>query len=707
MNTMNSTVPLKTKLLRITSSYLYFFGVSTCLACAITNYYFAKKNQIKQVESWSIAFPNSIITHLIDSDYSPIDGKLRMIFRSGIFSNFEVYDNSKYLISSFGDRPSFHESRDWSNFEIRDESGGVWGSFRYIVNEGMYIAPLVISTLIIICLSFFATFILRKVLFSKFSYEFYNLEEIISRIESLSLNVEWDKFDNSFDTLIEYGTLETSKLDIILRRFVIRIHDYQSEISKSQIERQRHILLTQIAQQVAHDIRSPIAALTVVTQMLDNVPEDQRILIRQAVQRIEDIANDLASTKSKSEVQTDLTESKSVAPQMLSGILDLIVSEKRMQYRSRGNLRIDCNINDKSYGLFANIHENTFKRVFSNLINNAVEVLGDNGHIEVNLLSENSNLLIQVKDNGKGIAPDILPKLMQRGETHGKKEGKGLGLFHARETIEGWGGSMEIRSELGKGTEVRILLPKVIAPDWFLPELRLGQTTRVIVIDDDSSIHQIWTGRFKAPQYKSNPVVHFSSAQAVLDAHAKTPDIFIGDVVILCDLELRGEEINGLTLMRTIKATDKTVLVTSRFEEPHVRAECKELGIKLIPKNLAGFVPIIVGKTEEKNNGAIDAVLIDDQDMIHKTWQMMAKIKKINLASFHTPEEFFAKCGALDKNCRIFIDSNLADGVKGEVIAKDIYAKGFERIYLATGSDKSEFPPMPWIMDIVGKQPML
>ncbi len=491
-------------------------------------------------------------------------------------------------------------------------------------------------------------------------------------------------------------------------------------------------VVEKIAQQVAHDIRSPIAALTVVTQMQENVPEDQRILIRQAVQRIEDIANDLASTKSKFDAKMESSDSKSVTPQMVSGILDLIVSEKRMQYRSRGDLRIDCNINEKSYGLFASIHENTFKRVFSNLINNAVEALGENGHIEVNLLSaDQRNLLIQVRDNGKGIPSEILPKLMQRGETHGKSEGKGLGLFHARETIEEWGGSMKLSSKVGRGTSIEIQLPKVSAPDWFLPKICIGSMTRVIVIDDDSSIHQIWTGRFKAPQFKTNEIVHYSSAEAVLRVYDKTPEIFGQDYLVLCDMELRGEEMSGLALLRHVKATDHAVLVTSRFEEPHVRSECKELGIKLIPKNLAGFVPIIVNATmvqpqvgqidvcvtvaveekRERDNARLspventDVILIDDQDMIHKTWQMMAKIKKINLKSFHSADEFFSKCGTLDKNCKVFIDSNLADGVKGEVVAKEIYAKGFVRIYLATGTDRSEFPPMSWITDIVGKQP--
>lgn len=471
---------------------------------------------------------------------------------------------------------------------------------------------------------------------------------------------------------------------------------------KQIMQHEKNEALLRQAQQVAHDIRSPLAALNVAITDLNDVEESRRILIRQAVQRIEDITNDLASKKSKAGNTENSDEGKTLRPQLVSGILDLIVSEKRMQFRSQDGIQITAHIPSSTYGLFANLHENTFKRVFSNLINNAVEALGTAGMVEVHLKNEGDSVLIQLIDNGKGIAPDILPKLMQRGETHGKQAGSGLGLFHARETIESWHGRIEVLSELGKGTEIRITLPKVTAPDWFLPELRLGKSTRVIIIDDDSSIHQIWTGRFAATNSHQIQLVHFHSAKAVLQKFTEDPESFAGDVVILCDLELREDQITGLQLMKQIKTTSKTILVTSRFEESHVREECRQLGIKMIPKNLAGFVPIIFA---EKNASAATIVLIDDDEMIHKTWQLMAKVKNIKLLSFKSTDEFLMTCDSLDRKTTIYIDSNLGNGERGEERAKDIHAKGFLSIFLATGANKDDFAPMSWITAIVDKKP--
>ena len=58
-----------------------------------------------------------------------------------------------------------------------------------------------------------------------------------------------------------------------------------------------------------------------------------------------------------------------------------------------------------------------------------------------------------------------------------------------------------------------------------------------------------------------------------------------------------------------------------------------------------------------------------------------------------------------DVKSKIYVDSNLGNGVKGEEIAKQISDLGFENIYLCTGYRSSDFAKMPWIKDILGKDP--
>jgi signal transduction histidine kinase len=69
-----------------------------------------------------------------------------------------------------------------------------------------------------------------------------------------------------------------------------------------------------------------------------------------------------------------------------------------------------------------------------------------------------SVVTVTVADTGEGIAPDILPRVFERGVT-GKNGGMGIGLAVCKELIESNGGEIWIESELGKGTTVRFTIP--------------------------------------------------------------------------------------------------------------------------------------------------------------------------------------------------------------------------------------------------------
>ena len=80
-------------------------------------------------------------------------------------------------------------------------------------------------------------------------------------------------------------------------------------------------------------------------------------------------------------------------------------------------------------------------------MNNAVEsIVSDQGIINMSLFEEDQNVVIQITDNGKGISADLIAKLGKLGVTYGKLNGHGLGLFHAKNTIESW----SIQTDPGK-----------------------------------------------------------------------------------------------------------------------------------------------------------------------------------------------------------------------------------------------------------------
>lgn len=70
--------------------------------------------------------------------------------------------------------------------------------------------------------------------------------------------------------------------------------------------------------------------------------------------------------------------------------------------------------------------------------------------------------------------------------------------------------------------------------------------------------------------------------------------------IYLIDYELLGQGTNGLNVIEELKLSENVVLVTSRYDEPAIQQRCELLKIKLLPKSLAGFVPIELQLPEEK-----------------------------------------------------------------------------------------------------------
>jgi len=78
-------------------------------------------------------------------------------------------------------------------------------------------------------------------------------------------------------------------------------------------------------------------------------------------------------------------------------------------------------------------------------------------------------------------------------------------------------------------------------------------------------------------------------------------------------------------------------------------------------------------------------ILIDNDSLIRKSWQMQAKKVGVELHTFSSVAEFLMSAASFNKESLIYVDSDLDDGLLGEVEAKKIFDLGFFHIHLASG----------------------
>ncbi len=392
--------------------------------------------------------------------------------------------------------------------------------------------------------------------------------------------------------------------------FIARLGSQELMNQKMLAEKEIRLASTiaEIAQQVSHDIRSPLSALNMMLVDLKELPEQKRLIVRSALQRINDISNALLE---KSKAQASGPAQSAPAPLertpagarevvLLSSLVGELLSEKRLQFQKKMGVVIEEDLS-RSYGYFASVNSTEIKRVLSNLINNSVEAFPEGkGRVTVGIRGYKDMVQVIVSDNGKGIPESVLAKLGQRGVSHGKESsgtsGSGLGVYHAKSTVESLGGKFEIQSREGRGTMIQIQLPRVTAPDWFVEELHLKRDMSVYSVDDDLSIHGIWSERLGAIRAEKMGVVlrSYTSAKEFVDICEGLSPQALAKALFLVDYEFLDQGIHGLQVIEKLGIAPQAILVTSRYEDAGLQQKCRAMGVKMIPKTLAGYVPMVL-----------------------------------------------------------------------------------------------------------------
>lgn len=175
---------------------------------------------------------------------------------------------------------------------------------------------------------------------------------------------------------------------------------------KEKLQRQNQIFQAEKAEQekfakdvnqMVHDIQSPLSSLRMMIQIINDIPEKERITLRAAVMSITDITNHLLRNYNK----VDLEEEKAEAL-LLSAALFEVLSEKRYQYKNL-LVKFVTNFTQNSNFAFIKIIPSDFKRMLSNILNNSVDALEGipNGTVTLKLDVNREWVIVTITDNAK------------------------------------------------------------------------------------------------------------------------------------------------------------------------------------------------------------------------------------------------------------------------------------------------------------------
>jgi signal transduction histidine kinase/CRP-like cAMP-binding protein len=226
-----------------------------------------------------------------------------------------------------------------------------------------------------------------------------------------------------------------------------------ARMAQEMVANERLSAVGRMASTIIHDIKNPMGTLRVYAQVMKKKSgnEEAGKLADEMIRQVDRFVNMTQEILDFTRGVSSLNVQEINFGEVMGAVLDFI--EKDL---TKNNVRL---VRESQFQGKVKMDQDKMVRAFFNIASNARDAMPGGGSLTVATAESNGYLRIEFTDTGSGMPEEVKRRIFEPFMTYGKKHGTGLGMSIVKKVIDDHKGKIEIDSEVGKGTTIRIFLP--------------------------------------------------------------------------------------------------------------------------------------------------------------------------------------------------------------------------------------------------------
>ena len=398
---------------------------------------------------------------------------------------------------------------------------------------------------------------------------------------------------------------------------------------------------TEFLSNMSHDIRTPMNAIVGLTALAGaNIGNQERVVdclgkITKSSRHLLRLINEVLDMARIESGRIALTDEEFDLSELVDNLINMVKTGIEEHHHT-----LEVNVNHIEHEAVCG-DSLRIQQVFINLMSNAIKYTPDGGRITFSIEEKpngKSNLgcfVFSIEDNGIGMTEEFREKIFQpfsRADDHRTTnvQGTGLGMAIAQNIVHMMDGSIQVQSELNRGTKATVTMYLKLQ-DKQIPKIENLIDFPVLVVDDDEMACESTVAALNEIGIAGEWVSSGQEAvEQTVDRHERHEDYY----AILMDWQMPG--MDGIETTRQIRkciGSEVTIIVLTAYDYSEIEEEARAAGVDafiakpLFPSRLSATLKQIAGdKTEKQSSGELPDIskadysgkrilLVEDNDL--------------------------------------------------------------------------------------------